>query len=81
MHFKCSFCFLFSEWYGYHFPELVRIVSDNLTYTRVVFLIKNRKDFSIDQRDALESVVNDTGKTEAIFEAMKTTIGMSAHKC
>jgi len=24
------------EWYGWHFPELVRVVSDNLTYARVV---------------------------------------------
>lgn len=24
------------EWYGYHFPELARIVTDNLVYTRVV---------------------------------------------
>jgi len=24
------------EWYGYHFPELANIVTDNLIYARVV---------------------------------------------
>ena len=24
------------EWYGWHFPELAKIVSDNLIYTKVV---------------------------------------------
>ena len=24
------------EWYGYHFPELTKIVPDNLTYTKVI---------------------------------------------
>ncbi len=65
----------FREWYGYHFPELIRIISDNYTYARVVHLMKNRKEFSIDQEDELEAITMDSGKTAAIFEAMKTTIG------
>ena len=30
------------EWYGYHFPELTRIVPDNLLYAKVVQVIGNR---------------------------------------
>lgn len=30
------------EWYGYHFPEMVKIVTDNATYARVVKMIKIR---------------------------------------
>jgi nucleolar protein 58 len=33
------------EWYGWHFPELVRVVSDNLTYARVVQKLGNRINF------------------------------------
>jgi len=33
------------EWYGWHFPELVRVVSDNLTYARVVRQLGNRINF------------------------------------
>jgi len=31
------------EWYGYHFPELARIVTDNLIYTKVVRAIGIRE--------------------------------------
>jgi nucleolar protein 56 len=63
------------EWYGYHFPELIRIVPDNYTYARTVYLIKNRKEFTHDREAELEEIVMDSGKTSAVFEAMKTTIG------
>ena len=66
----------FREWYGYHFPELIKIIPDNYTYARVVHLIKNRKEFSHDREEELEAITMDSGKTAAIFEAMKTTIGM-----
>ncbi len=64
------------EWYGYHFPELIKIIPDNYTYARVVHLMKNRKEFSNDREEELEAIVMDSGKTSAVFEAMKTTIGM-----
>ncbi len=64
------------EWYGYHFPELIRIIPDNYTYARVVQLMKNRKEFSNDREEELEAITMDSGKTQAIFEAMKTTIGL-----
>jgi nucleolar protein 56 len=70
-------CVFVSEWYGYHFPELIRIVSDNYTYARVVHLMKNRKEFTIDREEELEAITMDSGKTQAVFEAMKTTIGLS----
>ncbi len=37
--------------------------------------MKNRKEFSIDRSDELEAITMDSGKTAAVFEAMKTTIG------
>jgi nucleolar protein 56 len=64
-----------SEWYGYHFPELIRIIPDNYTYARVVHLMKNRKEFANDREEELEAITMDSGKTAAVFEAMKTTIG------
>ncbi|CAF0759231.1 unnamed protein product [Didymodactylos carnosus] len=72
-----TFAMRIREWYGYHFPELIRIIPDNYTYARAVYLIKNRKDFNHESREAeLEEIIMDTGKTHAVFEAMKTTIGM-----
>lgn len=34
------------EWYGWHFPELGRIISDNLTFARTVRVIGLRTDIS-----------------------------------
>jgi len=31
------------EWYGWHFPELAKVVSDNLIYTKVVKAVGMRE--------------------------------------
>ncbi len=33
------------EWYGYHFPELSKLVADNVMYTKCVQTIKNKNKF------------------------------------
>merc|ERR1712131_353610 len=38
-----TFAMRVREWYGYHFPELVKLVNDNYQYCQLVKLIKNRK--------------------------------------
>lgn len=48
---------------------------DNYTYARIVYLMKNRKEFTNAREEELEAITMDSGKTAAIFEAMKTTIG------
>jgi nucleolar protein 56 len=30
------------EWYGYHFPELAKIVTDNEIYIKIVDLVGNK---------------------------------------
>ena len=37
------------EWYGWHFPELSKIITDNLTYARSVLKIGNQIKFKINQ--------------------------------
>ena len=32
------------EWFGWHFPELAKIVKDNYLYIRLVKIIKERKN-------------------------------------
>jgi nucleolar protein 58 len=34
------------EWYGWHFPELAKVVSDNLIYTKVVKTLGMRNRIS-----------------------------------
>ncbi|KAK1136633.1 snoRNP complex protein nop56 [Melipona bicolor] len=64
------------EWYSYHFPELVKIIPENYMYAKVAKLIKNRKEFTDEKLDALEEIVMDTAKAQAIIDASKSSMGM-----
>lgn len=63
------------EWYGYHFPELIKIVSDNYTYCRLAKLIGNRKELSEESLEALEEIVMDSAKAQAILDASRSSMG------
>ncbi|XP_076609894.1 nucleolar protein 56 [Chaetodon auriga] len=64
------------EWYGYHFPELVKIVPDNSMYCRLAQLIGNRKELSEESLESLEEVVMDSAKAQSILEASRSSMGM-----
>uniref|UniRef100_A0A3P9IVH2 Nucleolar protein 56 n=1 Tax=Oryzias latipes TaxID=8090 RepID=A0A3P9IVH2_ORYLA len=64
------------EWYGYHFPELIKIVSENSMYCRMAQLIGNRKELTEEKLESLEEVVMDSAKAQAILEASRSSMGM-----
>uniref|UniRef100_A0A3Q2NTI1 Nucleolar protein 56 n=1 Tax=Fundulus heteroclitus TaxID=8078 RepID=A0A3Q2NTI1_FUNHE len=64
------------EWYGYHFPELIKIVSENSMYCRLAQLIGNRKELSEESLESLEEVVMDSAKAQAILDASRSSMGM-----
>ncbi|XP_069568097.1 nucleolar protein 56 [Brachyistius frenatus] len=64
------------EWYGYHFPELIKVVSDNSMYCRLAQLIGNRKELSEASLESLEEVVMDSAKAQAILDASRSSMGM-----
>ncbi|XP_038254933.1 nucleolar protein 56 [Dermochelys coriacea] len=64
------------EWYGYHFPELIKIVSDNYTYCRLAKCIGNRKELSEECLEGLEEIVMDSAKAHAILDASRSSMGM-----
>lgn len=45
-------------------------------YAKVAQLIKNRKELSQDHLDALEEIVMDSAKAQAIIDASKSSMGM-----
>lgn len=65
----------FSEWYGYHFPELIKIVSDNATYCKLAKFIGNRKELSEESLEALEELTMDSAKAQAILDASRSSMG------
>merc|ERR1719457_60656 len=66
------------EWYGNHFPELVRVESDNLKYCKLVELLGNRK--TMHETEGLESkieeICQDSDKAAAVLKVATQTIGM-----
>ena len=66
---------MYREWYSYHFPELVKIVPDNLMYARVANFIGSRQDLTAEKLPELEDVVQDSAKAQAILDAAKVSMG------
>ncbi|XP_043076998.1 nucleolar protein 56 isoform X2 [Puntigrus tetrazona] len=64
------------EWYGYHFPELIKIVSENSTYCKLAKLIGNRKELTEDMLEAIEEITMDSGTAQAILDASRSSMGM-----
>jgi len=55
------------EWYGWHFPELVRVVSDNILYARVVKLLGLRRNIdNTDLTDIMDEQTAVSVKTLAL---------------
>ncbi|ROV96123.1 hypothetical protein VSDG_04968 [Cytospora chrysosperma] len=74
-------CMRVREWYGWHFPELVRIVSDNATYAKLVLTIGNKKTLTNDSLHELAAVVDDDGdKAQDIINAAKMSMGMDINE-
>ncbi|NP_001184132.1 nucleolar protein 56 [Xenopus tropicalis] len=64
------------EWYGYHFPELIKIVSDNYTYCRMAKYIGNRKELSEEKLEEMEEILMDSAKAQAVLDASRSSMGM-----
>ena len=52
---------------------------DNSTYCRLAKLIGNRKELSEENLEALEEVVMDSAKAQAILDASRSSMGKGGH--
>lgn len=64
------------EWYSWHFPELVKIVSDNHRYAQIVLFVKNKKNLTDENLHDLAALVeDDEGVAQSIIDAAKHSMG------
>ena len=63
------------EWYGWHFPELVKIISDNALYARLAKQIKNKSELTDADLTTLEDIVQDPIKAKQIIDAARASMG------
>ena len=70
-----TFCMRVREWYSWHFPELVRIVSDNYTYARVAKLVKDKSKLGEEALPELTEIIGEEEKAEQVLSAARSSMG------
>ncbi|KAI0290919.1 hypothetical protein BC826DRAFT_912781 [Russula brevipes] len=66
------------EWYGYHFPELVKLVPDNHEYARVAKFIGAKEALTVDKLHDLAALLgDDTTRAQNIIDAAAGSMGSS----
>lgn len=66
------------EWYGYHFPELVKIVPDNYQYARVAKFIGPKEDLTEAKLPELAALLDDdTTRAQNVLDAANGSMGSS----
>ena len=69
------------EWYSWHFPELIRIVSENQAYARLALFIGDKKRLSDDDLPLLTAQVNDDeAVARSIIDVAKVSMGQDLSK-
>ncbi|GJN90539.1 hypothetical protein Rhopal_003551-T1 [Rhodotorula paludigena] len=71
-----TFAMRVREWYGWHFPELVRIVPDNYQYAKVARLVGDKAQLSEDLLDDLTELLdNNDVLARNILDASRASMG------
>jgi nucleolar protein 56 len=73
-----SFCMRIKEWFGWHFPELNRIVADNSIYVKIVELIQTRVNLIENKEELLpkiEEIVIEADLAKQICDAAAASMG------
>lgn len=70
-----TLCMRIKEWYGWHFPELAKIITDNEVYTRLVDLFGPKTNATQDLLEQVEEIVTDADISQQVLDAAKTSMG------
>merc|ERR1712217_615205 len=70
-----TFAMRVREWYAWHFPELTKIVTDNIVYAQVSRIIRVRDDFKLEKLPELAEVCGSEDVAAGISKAMKMSMG------
>lgn len=64
------------EWYGWHFPELVKLINDNLTYAKLVVFIRNKERLEEEHLDGLAEILDgDETNARNVLDASRASMG------
>lgn len=72
-----TFSMRIREWYAFHFPELVKLVPDNVTFAKVAKAIGDRKALTEEHLEVIQTAGGvDASIAEAILTAARSSMGM-----
>lgn len=75
-----TFAMRVREWYGHHFPELFKIVPDNILYIKCIGIIKDRKELAEDVGEQLLNLLDDPVQAGNVVELARKSMGMDISK-
>jgi len=71
-----AFAMRVREWYAWHFPELAKIVTDNIAYAKVSKVVRVRDSYDPDANsEALVEACGSEEVSEEILKALKMSMG------
>lgn len=70
-----TFCMRLKEWFSWHFPELTKIVNDNIIFSKLVNFIEKRENINDELKEQLTDIVLDDEKAQQIIDAAKISMG------
>jgi len=70
-----TFAMRVREWYAWHFPELAKIVTDNIAYAKVSRVVRLRDDFDQTRIQDLSEACGSEDVAHEVIKAMKMSMG------
>jgi len=71
-----TFAMRVREWYSWHFPELIKIVSENQLYAKAALFIRNKSTLTQDKLEDLAAVLNDDESlAQHVIDAARVSMG------
>lgn len=62
------------EWYSWHYPELARIVTENIKYVQLVKMIGNRETADV-TAEQVEEITEDGEIAEKVIDSCLNSMG------
>jgi len=70
-----TFAMRVREWYAWHFPELAKIVTDNVAYAKVARVVRVRDTYDKEREQELNAACGSEEIAEEILKALKVSMG------
>ncbi|PXF44106.1 Nucleolar protein 56 [Gracilariopsis chorda] len=70
-----TFAMRVREWYSWHFPELVKVVPDNIQYARAVGIVRDKSKLTEESLPELNKVLMNEDQTRDVLDAARLSMG------